>query len=238
MAHKIRFMETILRDGQQSQIATRMPIEDMVPILEALDSCGYESLEVWGGATFDSCLRSQARQGPPPLRPAARSRRTAGPAASRPPHRASAAGCGCPPCSPAAVPRPVPEPCPHCHALTPRSSRRRQCGRLCAHPAPGCVPAPLPPRAALPPPRHGGSIAHAVHTHKQVAFVPAVVLEQPDAHIFSAMGTPSWRQRWQSSWTRSRCAPCTAPPDARRRASPSSPQRRAGSAGRRRSPAA
>ena len=34
MAHKIRFMETILRDGQQSQIATRMPIEDMVPILE------------------------------------------------------------------------------------------------------------------------------------------------------------------------------------------------------------
>lgn len=58
MAHKIRFMETILRDGQQSQIATRMPIEDMVPILETLDSCGYESLEVWGGATFDSCLRT------------------------------------------------------------------------------------------------------------------------------------------------------------------------------------
>lgn len=57
MAHKIRFMETILRDGQQSQIATRMPIEDMVPILETLDSCGYESLEVWGGATYDSCLR-------------------------------------------------------------------------------------------------------------------------------------------------------------------------------------
>ena len=57
MAHKIRFMETILRDGQQSQIATRMPIEDMVPILETLDACGFESLEVWGGATFDSCLR-------------------------------------------------------------------------------------------------------------------------------------------------------------------------------------
>ena len=54
---KIRFMETILRDGQQSQIATRMPIEDMVPILETLDACGFESLEVWGGATFDSCLR-------------------------------------------------------------------------------------------------------------------------------------------------------------------------------------
>lgn len=57
MGRKIRFMETILRDGQQSQIATRMPIEDMVPILETLDACGFESLEVWGGATFDSCLR-------------------------------------------------------------------------------------------------------------------------------------------------------------------------------------
>ena len=57
MGRKIRFMETILRDGQQSQIATRMPIEDMVPTLETLDACGFESLEVWGGATFDSCLR-------------------------------------------------------------------------------------------------------------------------------------------------------------------------------------
>ena len=57
MGRKIRFMETILRDGQQSQIATRMPIEDMVPVLEGLDVCGFESMEVWGGATFDSCLR-------------------------------------------------------------------------------------------------------------------------------------------------------------------------------------
>ena len=57
MAKQIRFMETVLRDGQQSQIATRMPIEDMLPILETLDACGFESLEVWGGATFDSCLR-------------------------------------------------------------------------------------------------------------------------------------------------------------------------------------
>ena len=57
MTRKIRFMETVLRDGQQSQIATRMPIEDMLPILETLDQCGFESLEVWGGATFDSCLR-------------------------------------------------------------------------------------------------------------------------------------------------------------------------------------
>ncbi len=57
MTRPIRFMETILRDGQQSQIATRMPIEDMLPVLEDLDSCGFYALEVWGGATFDSCLR-------------------------------------------------------------------------------------------------------------------------------------------------------------------------------------
>ncbi|WP_144743859.1 oxaloacetate decarboxylase subunit alpha [Enorma burkinafasonensis] len=57
MGRTIRFMETILRDGQQSQIATRMPIEDMLPVLEDLDSCGLYALEVWGGATFDSCLR-------------------------------------------------------------------------------------------------------------------------------------------------------------------------------------
>lgn len=57
MGRTIRFMETILRDGQQSQIATRMPIEDMLPVLDDLDSCGLYALEVWGGATFDSCLR-------------------------------------------------------------------------------------------------------------------------------------------------------------------------------------
>lgn len=57
MAQRVRFMETVLRDGQQSQIATRLPIEDMLPILETLDRCGFEALEVWGGATFDSCLR-------------------------------------------------------------------------------------------------------------------------------------------------------------------------------------
>ena len=57
MTRKIHFMETILRDGQQSQIATRMPIEDMLPVLEDLDAAGYHALEVWGGATFDACLR-------------------------------------------------------------------------------------------------------------------------------------------------------------------------------------
>ncbi|MBO9164564.1 oxaloacetate decarboxylase subunit alpha [Lactiplantibacillus pentosus] len=49
--------ETVLRDGQQSLIATRMPIDDMLPILEKLDRAGYHALEVWGGATFDTCLR-------------------------------------------------------------------------------------------------------------------------------------------------------------------------------------
>ncbi len=48
----IRFMETVLRDGQQSQIATRMPISDMLPILETMDQAGYHALEVWGGATL------------------------------------------------------------------------------------------------------------------------------------------------------------------------------------------
>ena len=57
MTRKIRFMETILRDGQQSQIATRMPIEDMLPVLGDLDAAGFYALECWGGATFDACLR-------------------------------------------------------------------------------------------------------------------------------------------------------------------------------------
>lgn len=54
---KVKVMETVLRDGQQSLIATRMPIEDMTQILETMDQAGYHSMEVWGGATFDSCLR-------------------------------------------------------------------------------------------------------------------------------------------------------------------------------------
>ena len=53
----VGFTETVLRDGQQSQIATRMPLEDMLPILSTMDEAGYHALEVWGGATFDSCLR-------------------------------------------------------------------------------------------------------------------------------------------------------------------------------------
>jgi oxaloacetate decarboxylase alpha subunit len=50
-------METALRDAHQSLIATRMRTEDMIPVLEAMDDVGYYSLEMWGGATFDSCMR-------------------------------------------------------------------------------------------------------------------------------------------------------------------------------------
>ena len=49
--------ELVLRDGQQSLIATRMTLEDMTPILSKLDNIGFSSLEVWGGATYDCCLR-------------------------------------------------------------------------------------------------------------------------------------------------------------------------------------
>ena len=54
---KLYITDTILRDAHQSQAATRMRIEDMLPALEQLDSVGYWSLECWGGATFDSCMR-------------------------------------------------------------------------------------------------------------------------------------------------------------------------------------
>ncbi|MBQ8696116.1 MAG: oxaloacetate decarboxylase subunit alpha [Clostridia bacterium] len=57
MANKLHITDTILRDAHQSQAATRMRIEDMIPALEKLDKVGYWSLECWGGATFDSCLR-------------------------------------------------------------------------------------------------------------------------------------------------------------------------------------
>lgn len=57
MAKKILITDTILRDAHQSQAATRMRLEDMLPACEALDKVGYWSLECWGGATFDSCMR-------------------------------------------------------------------------------------------------------------------------------------------------------------------------------------
>lgn len=54
---KVKITETVLRDANQSLIATRMPFADFEGILEELDQAGYYSLECWGGATFDSCLR-------------------------------------------------------------------------------------------------------------------------------------------------------------------------------------
>ncbi len=54
---KVRITETVLRDAHQSLIATRMPTEDMLPIIEKLDDIGYNALEAWGGATFDASLR-------------------------------------------------------------------------------------------------------------------------------------------------------------------------------------
>ena len=54
---KVKITETVLRDSHQSLVATRMTTEEMLPILADLDRVGYHSLEAWGGATFDSCLR-------------------------------------------------------------------------------------------------------------------------------------------------------------------------------------
>ncbi len=54
---KVGFTETVLRDAHQSLMATRMSIEDMLPILPVLDEIGFDSVECWGGATFDACIR-------------------------------------------------------------------------------------------------------------------------------------------------------------------------------------
>lgn len=54
---KVKITETVLRDSHQSLIATRMTTADMLPILDAMDGIGYHSLEAWGGATFDACMR-------------------------------------------------------------------------------------------------------------------------------------------------------------------------------------
>ncbi|MBQ2161446.1 MAG: pyruvate carboxylase subunit B, partial [Firmicutes bacterium] len=54
---KLKIVETVLRDAHQSLAATRMRTEDMLPILEKMDQVGYHSIECWGGATFDACLR-------------------------------------------------------------------------------------------------------------------------------------------------------------------------------------
>src|SRR3569833_980517 len=54
---RVHITETILRDAHQSLIATRLRTEDMLPICDKLDKVGFWSIEMWGGATFDSCLR-------------------------------------------------------------------------------------------------------------------------------------------------------------------------------------
>ena len=56
-AKRLQITDVVLRDAHQSLLATRMRTEDMLPIAEKLDGVGYWSLEVWGGATFDICLR-------------------------------------------------------------------------------------------------------------------------------------------------------------------------------------
>lgn len=57
MTQAIKITENVLRDGHQSLFATRMRIEDMLPIAAKLDQMGFWSLETWGGATFDACIR-------------------------------------------------------------------------------------------------------------------------------------------------------------------------------------
>ena len=56
-SNPLKITEVVLRDAHQSLLATRMKTEDMLPIAEKLDSVGFFSLEMWGGATFDTCIR-------------------------------------------------------------------------------------------------------------------------------------------------------------------------------------
>ncbi len=55
--HKVKITDTTMRDGHQSLLATRMKTAHMLPVAEKLDNVGFHSLEVWGGATFDTCMR-------------------------------------------------------------------------------------------------------------------------------------------------------------------------------------
>jgi len=57
MANPLGITDVVLRDAHQSLLATRLRIEDMLPICEKLDQVGFWSLEAWGGATFDACIR-------------------------------------------------------------------------------------------------------------------------------------------------------------------------------------
>ena len=55
--NKVGITEVVLRDGSQSLLATRIKIEDMIPIASTLDKVGYWAIESWGGATYDACIR-------------------------------------------------------------------------------------------------------------------------------------------------------------------------------------
>ena len=57
MARKVQFVETVLRDANQSLIATRLPFDKFEPMLEPIDKAGFYAAECWGGATCDVCLR-------------------------------------------------------------------------------------------------------------------------------------------------------------------------------------
>ena len=57
MSKPLQITDLVLRDASQSLLATRVRIEDMLPIAARLDEVGFWSLETWGGATFDSCIR-------------------------------------------------------------------------------------------------------------------------------------------------------------------------------------
>ncbi|MDD2221608.1 MAG: pyruvate carboxylase subunit B, partial [Clostridia bacterium] len=57
MIQKVKICDTTLRDGQQSLLATRLSLEDILSVAEQMDQIGFYSMEVWGGATFDSCMR-------------------------------------------------------------------------------------------------------------------------------------------------------------------------------------
>ena len=57
MSKPLALTELVLRDAHQSLLATRMRLDDMLPIAEELDNAGFWSVESWGGATFDACIR-------------------------------------------------------------------------------------------------------------------------------------------------------------------------------------
>ena len=57
MLKNVGLTEVVLRDGNQSLLSTRLKLEDLIPIASKLDDIGYSSIESWGGAIFDSCVR-------------------------------------------------------------------------------------------------------------------------------------------------------------------------------------